>query len=130
MSTAMQTKAEVIAAKVFDPSQPSIFVKHKKSDRANYSEIHCSCDSCPLRAVRQCAVLGVLGGYCPYGRMRTESGPTQRAANWRRTSSSGFVSIASQQSRMAAGSTSPPRNSPSWVSMSICRTRMPACARR
>ena len=72
----------VVAAKVYDPKAPSIFGKSPKSDRATYSELTCSCASCPLLANRQCVQTQILGGYCPYGNYRTETGPTQRAGSY------------------------------------------------
>lgn len=76
------SEQKVIAASVYDPRQPSIFGKAKKSERATYSEILCSCESCPLRAKRQCVQISIFRSYCPYGDYRTESGPTQRAGSY------------------------------------------------
>jgi len=76
------TESVVIAAKVCDPRQPSIFGKSKKSERATYTEILCSCESCPLRAKRECVQTHIFGQRCPYGRLCTKTGPTQRARGY------------------------------------------------
>lgn len=76
------TDSKLIAATVYDPRQPSIFGKGKKSERAEYKQIFCSCDSCPLRAKRQCIQISLFRTHCPYGEFRTETGPTQRAASY------------------------------------------------
>lgn len=79
MTAEATINAEVIAAKVYNPAEPSIFGKGKKSDRATYSEISCSCESCPLRANRTCIMISIFRSHCPYGKYTTHTGPTQRS---------------------------------------------------
>lgn len=73
---------KLIAATVYDPGRPSLFGKGKKNERAEFRQIHCSCESCPLRANRQCVQIAFMGRRCPYGTFHTESGPTQRARGY------------------------------------------------
>ena len=71
---------KLIHAHVFDPSRSSLFVKHKKSDAAEYHTVVCSSSaSCQLFAQGQCAARRFMGGGCPYGHAQVEHGPSQRA---------------------------------------------------
>lgn len=75
---------EVISSWIWDPRSPSFFGKSKKIDRPLYHEISCgNKEKCGLYAKGMCALLnvGIFEGpaFCPYGKRRTESGPTQRA---------------------------------------------------
>ncbi len=82
-ATLSESAMEVIAAKVYDPSEPSIFGKGKKSDLATFTQIHCSCDSCPLRAKRQCVLVAIFSPRCPYGKLSASSSPSQRSKGYR-----------------------------------------------
>lgn len=73
---------QLIAARVYDPRQPSIFGKSKKSERANYRQIFCSCESCPLKAKQECVLIDLFHAACPYGHVTSEEGPTQRAGSY------------------------------------------------
>lgn len=71
----------VIASRVIDPREPSLFVKRKKSDPAEHLTITCQLDECPLLKAGFCAERNLFAG-CPYGSSRDERGPTRRAANF------------------------------------------------
>lgn len=71
---------KLIHAHVFDPTRPSLFVKHKASDRAEYHTVTCAAsERCELFARKQCVARQFMGGGCPHGNAHRESGPTQRA---------------------------------------------------
>lgn len=75
------TETKIVHANVYDPST-SIF-KVSKSTPAEYQIIECSLEQCPLRDAGTCAVRGgIFCGKCPYGWMRTVTGPTRRAASF------------------------------------------------
>lgn len=78
----VDTEYKLIGARVYDPTEPSLFGKGKKSERAEYRQVRCSCDSCPLLANRQCVTVSMFGCRCPYGKYTVETGPTQRANSY------------------------------------------------
>ena len=62
-------------------SGDSIFKGASKREEVNY--VVCSCaDKCEAYKLGKCASKGVLGGWCPYGDYKTETGYTQRASKW------------------------------------------------
>jgi hypothetical protein len=73
------TQPQIIASRVFDPRQPGLFCKPKKSEPAEHATIACRCEDCPLRKAGHCVLMHVLGGRCPYGTYRKEAGPTARS---------------------------------------------------
>lgn len=71
---------KLVHAHVFDPTRPSLFVKRKASDHAEYHTVTCSAsDRCELFARRQCVARQFMGSGCLYGNAQREVGPTQRA---------------------------------------------------
>jgi len=70
---------QLIHQSSYDPTGFHLF-KPDANARARVTHVYCSAEQCPLRDAGCCAVLGGLfGGSCPYGRRRTEEGPTRRA---------------------------------------------------
>lgn len=78
---AFSTQPRVIASRVIDPREPSLFVKRKKSDPAEHLTISCQLSECPLLKAGFCAERHMFKR-CPYGSSREERGPTRRAANF------------------------------------------------
>lgn len=75
--------AQLIHAHIFDPNRPSLFVKPRKSDPAEYYTVVCSESArCELFAQKTCAARNPLGGGCPFGSAHREIGPTRRAKNF------------------------------------------------
>lgn len=73
----------VIHAHVFDPTRPSLFVKRKASDHAEYHTVTCAAsERCELFARKQCVARQFMGSGCPFGSAARETGPTQRARNF------------------------------------------------
>ena len=71
---------KVIHAHVFDPTRPSLFVKYKASDHAEYHTVTCAAsERCELFAHKQCVARRFMGSGCPHGNAQREVGPTQRA---------------------------------------------------
>lgn len=73
--------SRVIAAQVFDPTQPRLFSKPKASDPAKHIVVSCSCESCPLLAQKKCVHISLFQS-CPYGDWDETCGPTKRAKNF------------------------------------------------
>jgi hypothetical protein len=80
--TTTKPETKLIAARVFDPREPSIFGKSKANERAEYITIECANSDCPLLKIGQCVMTGIMGPKCPYGYKRREQGPTKRAAKF------------------------------------------------
>lgn len=74
---------KLVHAHVFNPTRPSLFVKRKASDPAEYHTVTCSAsDRCELFARKQCAARQFMGWGCLFGSTHCERGPTQRAKNF------------------------------------------------
>lgn len=75
------TEKTIVSAYVHNPAR-GIF-KSKKSDRASCNWIECENPDCPLLALGQCMMQGILGSTrCPYGSHYRDVGPTQRAQSY------------------------------------------------
>jgi hypothetical protein len=81
-ATTAAPEHKLIAARVYDPHEPSFFGKSKANERAEYITIECANSDCPLLKMGQCVMTGILGPKCPYGFKRHEQGPTKRAAKF------------------------------------------------
>jgi hypothetical protein len=69
----------VIHAHVYNPADPSLFGKGKKSEPAEYHTVTCSTpERCDLFASGQC-ILRRFGPSCPHGRKHVVRGPSGRA---------------------------------------------------
>lgn len=76
----MSAPSRLVHAHVYNPATPSLFIKGKKTDPAEYHTVSCSESArCELFARGQCAARTFMGAGCLYGRASTERGPTQRA---------------------------------------------------
>ena len=97
----------LVSASVYNPAN-SIF-KAQKSERATCTTVSCSLPECPLLANAQCVCRGGVfsANYCPYGDVKTVSGPTQRARSYsgwvaeRRDETDGIPCLSAPPKKMA-----------------------------
>lgn len=73
----------MIHAHIWNPAAPSIFVKAKKSDRAEFHTVTCSSSArCEVFARGECIARQFMGSGCLHGSAHVERGPTQRAGSF------------------------------------------------
>lgn len=73
---------QLIGVMVVDPTQPGLFRRASRKERAQFHRVTCSCETCPLLKNRQCVMIGLMAPSCPYGQVVTEAGPTARAGSF------------------------------------------------
>lgn len=72
---------QVVHNHVWNPAK-SLF-KESRNEKAKCTTIFCQLESCPIRDQGACMLTPALGWTrCPYGKVRTETGPTKRAKSF------------------------------------------------
>jgi len=77
-------ESKLVHAHVWNPADPQLFFKSKKTDHAGFYTVSCTMsERCELIKRGQCAARKLIGGGCLYGQAHRESGPTQRHKGFR-----------------------------------------------